>query len=54
MTIQTYDWVSKDTKLNTNGWSVPLSTALKAHSISPENLISSLQEHRTLWFIVWT
>jgi len=25
MTIQKYDWVSKDTKLNANGWSVPLS-----------------------------
>jgi len=24
MTIQKYDWVSKDTKLNANGWSVPL------------------------------
>jgi len=26
MTIQKYDWVSKDTKLNANGWSVPLNT----------------------------
>jgi len=24
MTIQKYDWVSKGTKLNANGWSVPL------------------------------
>jgi len=24
MTIQKYDWVSKDTKLNANEWSVPL------------------------------
>jgi len=24
MTIQKYDWVSKDTKLNANGWSDPL------------------------------
>jgi len=24
MTIQKYDWVSKDAKLNANGWSVPL------------------------------
>jgi len=24
MTIQKYDWVSKDTKLNANGWSVTL------------------------------
>jgi len=24
MTIQKYDWVSKDTKLNANGWRVPL------------------------------
>jgi len=25
MTIQKYDWVSKDTKLNANGLGVPLS-----------------------------
>jgi len=23
MTIQKYNWVSKNTKLNANGWSVP-------------------------------
>jgi len=30
MTIQKYDWVSKDTKLNANVWSVPL-----AKQVSP-------------------
>jgi len=28
MTIQKYDWVSKDTKLNANGWSDPLSSGV--------------------------
>jgi len=34
MTIQKFDWVSKDTKLNANGWSVPLiQIHLKIHII---------------------
>jgi len=46
MTIQKYDWVSKDTKLNANGWCVPLNRFL--------SIVSYFPHHAFLQFLcVW-
>jgi len=38
MTVQKYDWVSKDTKLNANGWSVPLKEDFNVGKLAKKNL----------------
>jgi len=43
MTIQKYDWVSKDTKLNANGWNVPL-----RNLVSQKNPLTIVKNYSSL------
>jgi len=46
MTIKKYDWVSKDTKRNANGWSVPLRWKVFLYKVtSPTTGLACIIQH---------